>query len=77
MLAITFAPAAFAVAAHFTTSRRVLVLVNMAIAASISWSIVVVLFKRRLNERKTKELVRDSSVDFKLLLVTTEHGLYT
>ena len=51
VLAIIFAPAAFAVAAHFTTSRRVLVLVDRAIAASIPRSIVVVLFKRRLKGR--------------------------
>ena len=49
-----FVPAAFAVAAHFTTSRRVIVLVDLPIAASISWSIVVVLFKRSSNGQKTK-----------------------
>ena len=48
-LTVMFAPAAFAVAAHFTTSRRVLLLFDMPIAASISWSIVVVLYKRSSN----------------------------
>ena len=39
VLGIIFATVALAVAAHFTTSRRVLVLVDLLIAASISWSI--------------------------------------
>ena len=49
VLTAMFAPAAFAVAAHFTTSQRVLVLVGLPIAASISWSSVVVLYRRSSN----------------------------
>ena len=45
-LTAMFAPTAFAVAAHFTTSRRVLLRVDLPIAASISLSSVVVLYRR-------------------------------
>ena len=47
VLAIIFAPAAFAVATHFTTSRQVLVLVDKAIAANIYLSVVIVLCIRK------------------------------
>ena len=56
LLTLMVATVAFAVAAHFNTSWRVFVLVDMAIAANISWSIEVVLFRRKFKWLRNKRV---------------------